>query len=316
MLINTASILLLFFLFAGAGSLLSRIIFKRDPTFLVNFWVGWCLTIAFLQIWHFFYRIDGFVLGLFFGFSAIGWILKRASIMNAIRDWRQPRFFVTIGLALGLALILGNHVITDAPNVDHGLYHQATVQWSSEYAIVPGLGNLHHRLAFNNANMLYASMINSGLLKGLSIYLSNTLLIYVLIVQCAAGAYRFFKRGSTHQTTHLFYALMGPAVLLYGASTNLIGYSPDVVVFVLQTVLAGEFLRLLEMRHEHVNTSTQSVIIVLIAATGIAVKLSFIGFGLTFLMALFVFWLTNHFSTSSSGRMRILLIGLEYSRCW
>jgi hypothetical protein len=45
-------------------------------------------------------------------------------------------------------------------NFDSALYHFQTIRWLSEYAIVPGLGNLHGRLAFNQSYFNYLAFLN------------------------------------------------------------------------------------------------------------------------------------------------------------
>lgn len=52
-------------------------------------------------------------------------------------------FFLTFSITLICA--------TDAPtNYDSGLYHLQAIKWLEQYPVVPGLGNLHGRLAFNS----------------------------------------------------------------------------------------------------------------------------------------------------------------------
>jgi len=46
---------------------------------------------------------------------------------------------------------------------DSCLYHVATIRWFEQYPIVPGLGHVHLRLAFNHAYYLYASLFDVDL---------------------------------------------------------------------------------------------------------------------------------------------------------
>jgi hypothetical protein len=45
---------------------------------------------------------------------------------------------------------------------DVGLYHAQTVQWIQQYPVIPGLGNLHGRLAFNSHFHLYSAFFSFG----------------------------------------------------------------------------------------------------------------------------------------------------------
>lgn len=67
---------------------------------------------------------------------------------------------------------------------DTGLYHAQAIRWIEEYGVVPGLGNLHMRLAYNSAFMSLQALFSLGWLVGQSVHSLNgffclTALIYV-----------------------------------------------------------------------------------------------------------------------------------------
>ena len=151
--------------------------------------------------------------------------------------------------------MLALHVLFVSPNYDHGLYHMQTVRWIHDFAIVPGLGNLHHRLAFNNASFLYAALLDSGPLAGRGYYLANTLPAFALILQCAAGFGGLFQERQPIRGVNLYFALLLPAVLWQVSVMPLPGYSPDMIVFLLQVATGGELLRLFEAAAVGKNTA-------------------------------------------------------------
>ena len=57
---------------------------------------------------------------------------------------------VTRLLGLLLLLVAGIRAAMPSALFDEGLYYTAFIRWSQQYGVVPGLGNLHHRLAFNS----------------------------------------------------------------------------------------------------------------------------------------------------------------------
>lgn len=64
----------------------------------------------------------------------------------AYGGWRPAALFVMITF-IGLCTL-------KAPNnVDTYLYHAQAIRWIEEYGVVPGLGNLHNRFAYNSAFM-------------------------------------------------------------------------------------------------------------------------------------------------------------------
>lgn len=56
----------------------------------------------------------------------------------------------TILLLISFCLILVN-TINRPMNADTGIYHAQTIRWIESYPVVPGLGNLHSRLAYNSS---------------------------------------------------------------------------------------------------------------------------------------------------------------------
>ncbi len=56
---------------------------------------------------------------------------------------------------------------------DTGLYHAQAIRWIEEYAVVPGLGNLHMRLAYNSAFMCLQALFSLEWLVGQSLHTLN-----------------------------------------------------------------------------------------------------------------------------------------------
>lgn len=76
-------------------------------------------------------------------------------IFSQRRFWPSvvfPKFSSLTGLMLMVVFLTVLENSTHVPsNADTGLYHAQTIRWFEEYRIVPGLGNLHGRLAFNSS---------------------------------------------------------------------------------------------------------------------------------------------------------------------
>lgn len=317
-MITTALLILIFaFIFAGVGLLIPVAGFSRDHRFaslLAAFWTGFALILAFLQVWQLFFKVDWIPLVGVIVAGGSGWFSVRRHLRGITHGVSGLAAVGGVVLILLPALILANHVMFVPAHSDHGLYHLQTVKWLASYAIVPGLGNLHHRLAFNNANFLEAALLNAGPLAGRSYYLANTLLAYVLILQCIGGVLHLLRAGDgTHRLTkvHLYDAFMLAPVLWHLSTTHLPGYSPDVPVFALQVVLGGELLRLAELGTDRGRFIPQMRYLALLSAAGIAVKLSFVVFGALILLAGIGFWLARlGFHRSTDGRVWAAWVGV------
>lgn len=72
--------------------------------------------------------------------------------MKPFRTLRVPRLPFWVWLIAGLISLTVLEISTQRPSVsDTALYHAQTIRWFETYPAVPGLGNLHHRFAFNSS---------------------------------------------------------------------------------------------------------------------------------------------------------------------
>ncbi len=82
--------------------------------------------------------------------AAAGQLLRTAG-----QHWRAGAG--ALGLAAVLAVGILMHAVQPPSFIDTSLYHAQIIQWIHRFAVVPGLGNLHSRLAFNShADLLTA----------------------------------------------------------------------------------------------------------------------------------------------------------------
>lgn len=107
---------------------------------------------------------------------------------------------------------------------DSGLYHVQNIKWIQEYAVVPGLGNLHGRFAFNSHFFLPAALFsfswNGFKLFPLNVVLMIGLLGYLYQQTKLAFQKKYYRLG----TTYLVLAIM--CLLLYPGWVN--SPSPDI----------------------------------------------------------------------------------------
>lgn len=64
---------------------------------------------------------------------------------------------------------------------DTGLYHAQAIRWIEEYGVVPGLGNLQMRLAYNSAYMSLQALFSLGWLVGQSLHSLNGFLCFAAL---------------------------------------------------------------------------------------------------------------------------------------
>lgn len=126
-----------------------------------TFWLGLGSCGTFISILSLFLPLNIYVLVAFIFITALYWLINRkhfAHIINSAYKW----FISLIGYCK-IAIILITTVIIvfslSIPYVrlyDEWLYHLQTIIWNEQYHVIPGLGNLHGRFAFNSNFLLLA----------------------------------------------------------------------------------------------------------------------------------------------------------------
>lgn len=70
---------------------------------------------------------------------------------------------------------------------DTGLYHAQSIRWIEEYGAVPGLGNLHSRLAYNSSSFCLSAFYSMAFLGGQSYHCCAGFLSFLLALVCMEG---------------------------------------------------------------------------------------------------------------------------------
>lgn len=112
-----------------------------------------CLNV-YAQVFSIFSKVgkDAFYLILVIGVvCAFFWLIrirpeKRIRMNTACGGWKTGAVFIIV-------IVTGLYTLKAPNNVDTYLYHAQAIRWIEEYGVVPGLGNLHNRFAYNSAFM-------------------------------------------------------------------------------------------------------------------------------------------------------------------
>lgn len=129
-------------------------------------------------------------------------LLFRKDYLDRLHSFRltvtPPRLAVIIVLFLLFAYGTSGGII----HYDTGLYHAQSIRWIEEYGVVPGLGNLHSRLAYNSSSFCLSALYSMAFLGGRSFHCCVGFLAFLLALVCgeAFTRERFKKPGLSDMT--------------------------------------------------------------------------------------------------------------------
>lgn len=282
--------IILFFIFVGFGLFIRRlsgIKTRGAKKLLESFWIGWVFAIFLLQLWHLYFRIDwrvfalvsmASILGLFWNYKEL-WLLVNNSFS---KGW------LCIVLLLTL-LWLANKAILPQLIYDSGLYHFNSVRWATSFPIVPGLGNLHGRLASNSSYFLYVAFLEIGPLVHKSNHIANGLLLFALLTQIYISAYKLLKKSNDLQLYHIFNLLILFPVLNVDVR-NIASPSPDLAFFILVIVASAQLVAFLEESKNSDEAEWAIFLVTTLAIFGLTVTHAFFVFGVSTLLLVFIVW--------------------------
>ena len=292
-----------FFTFMGIGLLFRRIfclVTNCGRHLLFAFWIGWGVTIVFLQCWHLFFKIGiwPFTLVLIAGVGGLFLEAKNTKQILA-RPGQYKKYFVI--LLIILVFWMSNASNFPPKNYDAGLYDFQMIKWAKSYPIVPGLGNLNIRFSYHNASHLYVALLDQGPWELFSHRLANNLLIMALLIQILIGFFAVGKRQSKRSVYNIFLALTAPAVIYWASSKYVTSPNPDALLYPLGVVIVAALIDLIRRKKDPLHGNNQRLLfIVFLSAVGIAIKMSFFALGVCSSVIAFGWWL--FYRDSNAGK--------------
>lgn len=210
-----------------------------------------------------------------------GWVVANRVYVAAVgqkayRQLGQHKLLLTAGafcLFVGVVFASG-----PVKAYDTGLYHAQAVKWINEYGVVPGLGNLHFRLAFNSAWLVFGSYFDMLAFDGKSYHLVNLIMFAVGVLICLKGLANIIK-GEMKISSLVSGLLMLYLIARYREVASLSTDFPATSLLFFILILVVEVVeRQDEMQNGRIQSRDTSIqmffLVVLLAAFAFTVKLS------------------------------------------
>lgn len=163
---------------------------KSFDTIIIS---GLCVLTVYAQTFSLFSKVGVLASAALLILDIILFCLQKKAITAQISKWFQtikPDYrLITLLLFTALLLIIS---ATFVQHYDSYLYHAQSIRWIEEYGIVPGLGNLHNRLAYNSSLFSLQALFSLHFLFGQSLHSINGFFC-VIFVFYAVSSVKIFK---------------------------------------------------------------------------------------------------------------------------
>ncbi|WP_165041621.1 hypothetical protein [Dysgonomonas sp. ZJ709] len=144
--------------------------------------LGLSLLIIPLSVWSLWLPSNHYFLFVSTGISIAYWFVRRKYLQKQIKKFKSQIKELS-KLQLGIIILAIMIILCSSLWVegvfDSVFYHHQNIRWNEQYSVVPGLGNLDDRFAFNSNYLLISAMFTFRFLFGEAIYpLQSCVLIF------------------------------------------------------------------------------------------------------------------------------------------
>jgi hypothetical protein len=275
---SLACYILMAAVYYGWGSILVRMLSLEEDRGYVGFprmWIGWCFTLLVLQIGNFFVPINSYFSGALFLIGAA--LCVDSLVRTSPRTLPGVRIAAFAAVLIFFAVWIASWSMLQPLMYDSGLYHFNAIRWLNEYPLVPGLGNLHGRLAFNQSFFAYAASVNFYPLFPHGYSVANSFLLLLVLAECLYALFVSLPKGIINEAgfpARFFLPLcMLPVLIFITVTSSLSSPAPDTAAEVISLALTYYLARHIDQRRSEAALSFLPVIL-LLSATAITIKLS------------------------------------------
>ena len=188
-------------------------------------------------------------------------------------------------------------------NFDSGLYHFETIRWLNEFPLVPGLGNLHWRFAFNQSHFNFLALLNCAPYWGKGYATGGLFLLLLSLVTLVEFG---LKQSKT------WFWIFGGALFVYFGYTasGVSNPAPDGVVGLVQVTAFLLLFRVLDVIEKSLKEDAEQRLrdiatLLILCITMITIKLS----GALFAIGCFVIVLWKNYQLFKVYVSKWMLLG-------
>lgn len=272
---------IIFFIFFGALSysygwgfltLLQRIIHIKTDEKLSFPWVmaaGLVSITTIGMVLNFWIPLSSTALGI----VVAGGVIIAVVLWKRLKTgWHAPfmrSHYIFWILVILVAFAVIEHSTHQPSNPDTGIYHAQTIRWMEEYPLVPGLGNLNSRFAYNSSWLVVNALFSFSFLGIQSFHLLPSAFFILTMLICLEGACGWLRGKTT--PANILKTLLIPCAF-YVLSSEISSPGTDLPVVLIVWWLAAGWLERGE--DSTGNRPLLEVVIFLLSIYAFTIKLS------------------------------------------
>ncbi len=244
------------FLLWSFGVAYQRIIEKifseqKDISPYLTLWNGILFITVILSVISIFSKITYELSLVFFACSVLYIIFDFSYVKDKFKSIIQRLKgispFVYVVFLVFIIITLYQSSLSSLLLADSGGYHHPAVEWINNYSVVPGLGNLHHRLAFNSHWFLFSALFNYN---DYNFHFISGLIMLFAIFWGLTGLNKLFQKR--FNITNIIKALSVLPILFIFSNPNINqAFSTDLATFFIVYFILYYAVELLEKKKDN-----------------------------------------------------------------
>jgi len=302
-----------YFGWGGLSARLLSITFEPLEGSFALIWLGWSISLVFFHLWNFLapVSIDASLI-----FLAIGFSLAIPNLRSYIKSALSHPTMFDLGYGITLALLsvwIASWSMLTPENNDSGIYHFNSIRWINEYAVVPGLGNVHGRLAFNQSFFMYVASLNLFPVFNHGHNLANSFLFLVLFAELLRHLFTLIHHlpNAVDRQPSIVAVFFIPFLIYRVLFSSLSSPTPDNASSVLQILLFIHYANFLRVKAFDKLADSRLTLIVVLSATLMTLKLSNVCYAAVIFATSILFRFRGSFITQSyplGTKIKLLVI--------
>lgn len=174
--------------------------------------------------------------------------VRKVKVHGSVTKYRKE--IIVAVLCLVFTLVWTNR---EPWHYDTGLYHAQAIRWIEEYGIVPGLGNLHMRFAYNSAFMSLQALFSLGWLVGQSLHSLNGFFCFIALTWALTTIrYKGAVTRKAWQTSDLLKVAMVIYIVLI--RNNISSCGTDILSMLLLLYISTKWCEVSERQEKSLET--------------------------------------------------------------